>query len=251
MSTGLRATPLLKAAPEANQLADRLGGGDWRGIEIALMPHDVASEEALARAVAATRDVGVHPHQLAVTAEAPVGWPSGAFVRVDRLDDEARSGIERSAEFAAEVGSPVLTIHLFIPLSPEEFRGAGELDLDPVVARLGRLVSFVVAEINEPDPSRSPEMKAAYRKIERALATSAVLPMRARRVPADPFDWQTVLERRDPVPSVLELQERFGGQRVLLTGGGGPVGRALGAFFARFCPQRVTLVGRDEASLIA
>ncbi|HYY63327.1 MAG TPA: polysaccharide biosynthesis protein [Gaiellaceae bacterium] len=379
MSTGLRATPLLKAAPEANQLADRLDGGDWRGIEIALMPHDVASEEALARAVAATRDVGVHLHQLAVTAEAPVGWPSGAFVRVDRLDDEARAGIERSAEFAAEVGSPVLTIHLFIPLSPEEFRragevdleaveeflrfyadaclqrgvtplienvppvlrmrtggvflspigghwrdlvamreripalgftidtshaalfrsfataypslfglasdheidlaryveelgphaevahvsdahgllgeglpyGAGELDLDPVVARLGRLVSFVVAEINEPDPSRSPEMKAAYRKIERALATSAVLPMRARRVPADPFDWQTVLERRDPVPSVLELQERFGGQRVLLTGGGGSIGRALGTFLAGFRPERITVVDGHESSLIA
>src|ERR687888_1836742 len=130
MSTGLRATPLLKAAPEANQLADRLDGGDWRGIEIALMPHDVASEEALARAVAATRDVGVHLHQLAITAEAPVGWPSGAFVRVDRLDDEAQAGIERSASFAAEVGSPVLTIHLFAPQSPEEFRERWRAGLD-------------------------------------------------------------------------------------------------------------------------
>src|SRR5919198_1706634 len=378
MSTGLRATPLLKAAPEANQLADRLDGGDWRGIEIALMPHDVASEEALARAVAATRDVGVHLHHLAVTAEAPVGWPSGAFVRVDRLDDEARAGIERSAEFAAEVGSPVLTIHLFIPLSPEEFRragevdleaveeflrfyadaclqrgvaalienvppvlrmrtggvflspigghwrdlvswreqipdlgftidtshaalfrsfaatypslfglssdeelelgryveelgpnaevahvsdahgllgeglpyGTGELDLDPVVARLGELVPFVVAEINEPDPGRSPEMKAAYRKIERALRGQAHAPKRKRRLPGDPFDWQTVLERRDPVPSVLELQERFGGRRVLLTGGGGSIGYALAAFLAGCRPERITLVDGHESSLI-
>ena len=52
---------------------------------------------------------------VAVTAESPVAWPSGAFVRVDRLDDEARAGIDRSARFAAEIGSPVLTIHLFVP----------------------------------------------------------------------------------------------------------------------------------------
>src|SRR5213076_1668077 len=65
--------------------------------------------------------------------------------------------------------------------------GTGELDLDPVVARLGELVPFVVAEINEPDPARSPEMKAAYRKIEPALESPKPLPKRARRVPADPF----------------------------------------------------------------
>ena len=59
---------------------------------------------------------------LVVTAEAPVSWPSGTFVRVDRLDDEARHGIERSADFAAGIGSPVLTIHLFAPQSPAEFR---------------------------------------------------------------------------------------------------------------------------------
>src|ERR671931_1462409 len=145
MSTGLRATPLLKAAPEANQLADRLDGGDWRGIEIALMPHDVASEEALARAVAATRDVGVHLHHLAVTAEAPVSWPSGAPVRVDRLDDEARAGIERSAEFAAQVGSRVLTIHLFAPLSPQEFREGGPPD-EAEVERFLRFYANACAE---------------------------------------------------------------------------------------------------------
>ena len=115
-----RPIPMLKSAPEPDQLADRLDGGDWKGIEIALMPADVADEDALDRAVRTVSDVGVHLHQLAITAEAPVAWPSGAFVRVDRLDEEARAGIERSAEFAARVGSPVLTIHLFIPLSPDD-----------------------------------------------------------------------------------------------------------------------------------
>src|SRR2546430_12093863 len=86
------------------------------------MPKDVADDAALARAAEATRRPAAG---LAVTAEAPVAWPSGAFVRVDRLDEEARAGIERSAEFAARVGSPVLTIHLFIPLSPDEFRASG------------------------------------------------------------------------------------------------------------------------------
>jgi nucleoside-diphosphate-sugar epimerase len=380
MSIGSRTIPLLKSAPDAEQLADRLDGGDWRGVEIALMPADVADEDALDRAVRTVCDVGVHLHQLAITAEAPVAWPSGAFVRVDRLDEEARSGIERSAEFAARVGSPVLTIHLFIPLSPDEFRasgavdadaveeflgfyadacvkrgvdplienvppilrmrtggvflspigghwrdlldwreripelgftidtshaalfrsfatvypglfahpwdeeleldryveelgphaevahvsdahgllgeglpyGSGELELDPVVRRLGELVPFIVAEINEPDPARSVEMKRAYRAIERALALPPAEPQPARRrVPADSFDWQQVLERRDPVPSVLELQERFGGRRILLTGGGGSIGGALATFLGGFRPERITIVDGHESSLIA
>src|SRR5215468_987061 len=295
MSTGSNAIPLLKSAPEPDQLTDRLDGGDWRGIELALMPEHVASNDAVERAVAATRAVSA---DVVRTAEAPIAWPSGAFVRVDRLDDEARTGIERSAEFAARIESPVLTIHLFVPLSADEFRaagaldkeaveeflrfyasactsrgvtplienvppvlrmrtggvffspigghwrdlldwrerfpelgftvdtshaalfrsfatvypglfgldsaedlkleryveelgphaevahvsdahgllgeglpyGAGELDLDPVVRRLGEQVRFVVAEINEPDPARSVDMKRAYRAIERGLA---------------------------------------------------------------------------------
>jgi hypothetical protein len=378
MSTG--SIPQLKSAPEPDQLADRLDGGDWKGIEIALMPANVADEDALDRAVRTVSDVGVHLHQLAITAEAPVAWPSGAFVRVDRLDEEARAGIERSAEFAARVGSPVLTIHLFIPLSPDEFRvsgavdadaveeflgfyadacvqrgvdplienvppvlrmrtggvylspigghwrdlldwrervpelgftidtshaalfrsfatvypglfahpwdeelelgryveelgphaqvahvsdalgllgeglpyGGGELELDRVVRRLGELVRFIVAEINEPDPARSVEMKRAYRAIERALALPPVEPQPARRrVPADSFDWQQVIERRDPVPSVLELQERFGGRRILLTGGGGSIGGALATFLGGFRPERITIVDGHESSLIA
>ena len=44
---------------------------------------------------------------------------------------------------------------------------SGELDLDPVVRRLGELCKFVVAEINEPDPARSPDMKAALPLLER------------------------------------------------------------------------------------
>jgi nucleoside-diphosphate-sugar epimerase len=375
----MNAIPLLKSAPRPEQLAERLDGGDWRGIEIALMPDDIRDDGALERAVSATSDVGVHLHQLAVTAEAPVAWPSGAFVRVDRLDDEAREGIERSADFAARVGSPVLTIHLFVPLSPDEFRaagevdrdavdeflrfyaeacrsrgvmplienvppilrmrtggvflspigghwqdlvacrervpelgftidtshaalfrsfataypglfglargeelelgryveelgphaevahisdahgllgeglpyGSGELDLDPIVRRLGELVPFVVAEINEPDPARSVEMKAAYRAIERALTTAAPRAKVARRLPADSFHWQEVLQQHDPVPSVLELQERFGGRRVLLTGGGGSIGGALATFLAGFRPDKITLIDGHESSLIA
>jgi nucleoside-diphosphate-sugar epimerase/sugar phosphate isomerase/epimerase len=371
----MKATTLLKAAPKASQLAERLDGGSWSGIELALMPHDVADDEAVARAVEVTRAA---TRGLVVAAEAPVAWPSGAFVRVDRLGDEARAGIERSAEFAAEIGSPVLTIHLFIPLSPEEFRhgvpggaveeflsfyadacarrgvtplienvppvlrmrtggvflspicghwrdllawrervpelgfaidtshaalfrsfaavypslfrlpsaddleleryvevlgpaaevahvsdahgllgeglpyGAGELDLDPVVRRLGDLVPLIVAEINEPEPARSTDMKAAYRAIERALGAPPVAPKPARRrVAPESFDWQAVLERVDPVPSVLELQERFGGRRLLLTGGGGSIGGALATFLSGFRPERITLLDGHESSLIA
>jgi nucleoside-diphosphate-sugar epimerase len=380
MSTGSKPTLQLKAAPRPDQLTDRLDGGPWGGIEIALMPDDIVSGETLDRAVRTVGDVGVHLHHSAVTAEAPVTWPSGAFVRVDRLDGEARAGIERSAEFAAGIGSPVLTIHLFVPLSPDEFRaagpvdedaveeflrfyasacsrrgviplienvppilrmrtggvflspigghwrdllewrervpdlrftvdtshaalfrsfaavypglfglesaddleleryvdelgpnmrvahvsdahgllgeglpyGAGELDLDPVVCRLGELVSYIVAEINEPDPRRSVDMKRAYRAIERALDAKAPETRRApRRVPLDTFDWQGVIERRDPVPSVLELQERFGGRRVLITGGGGSIGGALATFLGGFRPERIVLADGHESSLIA
>jgi nucleoside-diphosphate-sugar epimerase len=375
MSTGFASTPLLKSAPEREQLADRLDG-DWRGIEIALMPQHIADDDALALAATVTQEV---TKGLVVTAEAPVAWPSGAFVRVDRLDDEACAGIERSAEFAARVGSPVLTIHLFVPLSPSEFRssgavdataveeflgfyaeacvrrgvhplienvppvlrmrtggvflspigghwrdlldwrervpelgftidtshaalfrsfataypglfahpwdeelelgryveelgphaevahvsdahgllgeglpyGAGELDLDPVVRRLGELAPFIVAEINEADPTRSVEMKRGYRAIERALALPASEPEPSRRVPGDSFDWQQVVERRDPVPSVLELQERFGGRRILLTGGGGSIGGALATFLGGFRPEQITVVDGHESSLIA
>ena len=373
MSTGC--VPLLKAAPEREQIADRLDGGDWRGIELCLAGKHVASDAAVEEAIRASSGLGVP-----VTAESPVAWPGGAFVRVDRLDEEAQAGIDRSARFAAEIGSPVLTIHLFVPLSPEEFRaagpvdagaveeflryyadacvsrgvtplienvppilrmrtggvflsqvgghwrdllewrervpelgftfdtshaalfrsfaaaypslfglgsdeelsldryveelgpaaevahvsdahgllgeglpyGSGELELDPVVRRLGELVPFMVAEINEPDPARSVDMKVGYRAIERALAEPADPPRRpVRRLPAEDFDWQNVIERRDPVPSVLELQERFGGRRILITGGGGSIAHVLATFLAGFRPEHITLVDGHEGSLIA
>src|SRR3954454_18531090 len=377
MSTGSKAIPLLKAAPEPKQLADRLDGGDWRRTGTPLRPPDVASDEAVSRAAEATRAAA---SRLVVTAEAPVAWPSGAFVRGDRLDDEGRAGIERSAEFAAKVGSPLLIIHLFIPLSPDEFRasgavdveaieeflgffaeactsrgltplienvppilrmrtggvflspigghwrdlvewrervpelgftidtshaalfrsfattypglfahpweeelelircveelgphaevahisdahgllgeglpyGSGELELVPVVRRVGELVPFIVAEINEPDPARSVEMKSAYRSIERALALPQAEPKRPRRrIPPDSFDWQTVVERRDPVPSVLELQERFGGRHVLLTGGSGSSAPAPATFPGGFGRGLIALIAAHDSSLIA
>src|SRR5919204_4661260 len=120
MSTGYAAIPLLKAAPEPDQIADRLDGGPWRGLELCLMPWHVADDDVLKGAIEVSRE-GLAGHNAVVTAEAPVAWPSGAHVRVDKLDDESRAGIVRSAEFAAAVGSPVLTIHLFTPQTPEEF----------------------------------------------------------------------------------------------------------------------------------
>ena len=310
MSTGSAAIPLLKAAPEPGQIAERLDGGPWRGLEICLAGAHVSDDAAIeARSRPAARRFD--GRELAVTAEAPVSWPSGAFVRVDRLDDEAKAGIERSAEFAAQIGSPVLTIHLFVPVDRDEFRaagpldeaeierflrfyadacgergvkplienvppvlrmrvdgfflsqigghwqdllrwrervpelgftidtshaglfrsfaaayptpfglasdqglelsryveelgpaaevahvsdasgllgegldyGSGELELGPVVRRLAELVPFIVAEINEPDHSVSPGMKAGYAAIEGALSESGEPPVPPRRAP--------------------------------------------------------------------
>jgi nucleoside-diphosphate-sugar epimerase/sugar phosphate isomerase/epimerase len=379
MSIGSAAIPLLKAAPEADQLADRLEGGPWSGLELCLLPGHVRDDDAVDGAIETTRE-RLDGRGLAVTVEAPVSWPSGAHVRVDNLDAEARGGIERSARIAAAVGSPVLTIHLFTPVDPGRYRdgyvpaddqierflrfyaetciahgvkplienvppvlrmrvggiflspigghwrdlkrwrervgelgftidvshaalfrsfaaayptpfgltsaddldlqrfveelgpaaevahvsdahgllgeglpyGAGELELDPIVRRLGELVPFIVAEINEPDSSSSPEMKAGYRKIERALREPDSEPAAARRRPAsDPFDWQAVVERRNPIPSLLELQEILGGRSVLVTGGGGSIGRALASFLSGFRPERITLLDTHEASLSA
>jgi nucleoside-diphosphate-sugar epimerase/sugar phosphate isomerase/epimerase len=380
MSPGSSATPLLKAAPEPDQVADRLAGGAVRGLELCLAPHHVADDAALRAAIGVCEELAARG--LEVTAEAPVSWPSGAFVRVDRLDDEARSGIERSADFARGVGSPVLTIHLFVPLSPEEFRAAGgvdeaaverflgfyadtcasrgveplienvppvlrmrtggiylsrigghwrdllgwlrrvpklgftldvshaalfrsfadaypglfdiedpselaleryvaelapssrvahvsnasgllgeglpyrsgELELDPIVRRLGDQVSWIVAEINEPDPARAIEMKHAYAAIESALASGAEAPPPPARAPlpaVSDFDWQGVLGTRDPVPSLLELHELFGGRRVLVTGGGGSIAGALATFVLGFRPERVALLDSHEPSLAA
>jgi nucleoside-diphosphate-sugar epimerase/sugar phosphate isomerase/epimerase len=378
MSTGSAAIPLLKAAPEADQIADRLDGGDWAGLEVCLAATHVRDDDALAQAIRVVRE-GTGDG-VAVTAEAPVSWPSGAFVSVTSFDDEARTGIERSAAFAAGIGSPVLTIHLFAPQTPDEFRataslddeateaflrhfaqacadrgvtplienvppvlrmrtggvfvsrvgghwrdllawrervpelgftidtshaalfrsfvaaypspfglasaegleleryveelgpaaevahvsdaagilgeglpyGDGELDLDPVVARLGQLVPYVVAEINEPDHAASPSMKAGYRAVQRALARpAAAWTAPAPRLPADDFDWQAVVGQRDAIPAVLELEERLAGRRVLVTGGGGSIGRALTSLLHGFRPERITVLDAHEASLTA
>ena len=380
MSPGSNAIPLLKAAPEPEQIADRLAEGLPQGLELCLASDHVADKDSLRRAIRACD--GLTERGLKLTAEAPVSWPSGAFVRVDRLDGEARSGIERSAEFAWAIGSPVLTIHLFIPLDPAEFRaagpvagqsiepflrfyveactsrgieplienvppvlrmrtggiylsqvgghwrdlsdwrgripelaftldtshaalfrsfasaypalfeverpeelelarevaelgaatrvahvsnargllgeglpyGSGELDLDPIVRRLGELVPYIVAEINEPDPARSVEMKKGYAAIESALAAEqdpAPAPRQPTLAAGDGFDWQAVLRRRDPVPSVLELEELFGGRRVLITGGGGSIGSALATFLLGFRPERIVLLDSHEPSLAA
>jgi nucleoside-diphosphate-sugar epimerase/sugar phosphate isomerase/epimerase len=380
MSPGSAAIPLLKAAPEPDQLADRLGDWPLRGLELCLSPKHVADDAALRSAIAACEDVTSRCIQ--ITAEAPVSWPSGAFVRVDRLDEEARLGIERSAEFARAVGSAVLTIHLFVPLAPEEFRASGdvdgsaverflgfyaeacesrgieplienvppvlrmrtggiylsrvgghwrdlldwrgriprlgftldvsharlfgsfaaaypglfgiedpgeleleryltelgpasrvahvsnaagllgeglpyargELELDPIVRRLGEQVPWIVAEINEPDPSRAKDMKQGYAAIERALESRVEMkpPLpRASLPPTHDFDWQKVIERRDPVPSLLELRELFEGRRVLVTGGGGSIARALATFVLGFRPERIALLDVHEPSLAA
>ncbi|MBU3675443.1 MAG: NAD-dependent epimerase/dehydratase family protein [Solirubrobacteraceae bacterium] len=379
MSTGSKTTLLLKASPEAGQIAERLDGGDWQGIELCLMGSQISDDAALERAIEISK--AELPDGVTVTAEAPVSWPSGAFVRVDTLDDEAKAGIERSARFAAAVGSPVLTIHLFIPITPEEMRrgepvhdpavqeflsfyaGAcldagitplienvppvlrmreggfflspigghwqdllrwgdaipelgftfdtshaalfrnfaaaypgvfgldgdegleleryveklgprsdvahvsnasgllgeglsydeGELDLDPVVRQLADLVSYIVAEINEPDHSKSPNMKAGYRAIEKALSGPAGDPPAPRRRPLadEPFDWQAVVGERDPVPSILELQEKFGGRRILITGGCGSIGSRLATLLDGIRPEQVTLLDTHEAAITA
>ncbi len=384
MSTGSASIPLLKAAARPEQLAERLEGGPWGGLELALMAGDVADDAATDRAAAVVRDgLAAAPAGFAVTAEAPVSWPSGEHVRVDRLTPEAAAGIERSARFAAAIGSPVLTIHLFVPQDAVAFRAGapldeaavegflgafadacarhgvtplienvppvlrmrtggaffspigghwrdllawrervpalgftidtshaalfrtfagaypslfglagdddlevervveelgphaevahvsnasgvlgeglpydrGELDLDPVVARLADLVPFVVAEVNEPDHARSPAMKEGHRAIERVLRAHRrdAVPWRppARRLRAEPFDWSGVAGRRDPVPDVLALHERFAGRRVLLTGGAGSIGGALSTLLLGLRPELLTVLDAHEAALTA
>src|SRR4051794_41806716 len=85
MSPGSAPILLLKAAPEPDQLADRLDGGPWTGLEVPLMPAHVADDAAVERAIEHVRAAGAEH----VPAEAPVGGPSGAHPRGDRLDHEA------------------------------------------------------------------------------------------------------------------------------------------------------------------
>ena len=142
MSTGSAASPipLLKAAPEPDQVAERLEGGPWAGMELALLRHHVADDAAIERAVRTVRDA-VEGTGMVLAAEAPVSWASGAHVRVDRLDAEAREQIARSARFAAGIGSPVLTIHLYIPQTPQEFRAGVPVDDTAVEGFLAHFAS--------------------------------------------------------------------------------------------------------------
>ena len=112
---------------------------------------------------------------------------------------------------------------------------------------------YIVAEINEPDPSCSPDMKAGYREIERALerrarpaaAQATTAAGRVVRLAGGLCAGATRFHR------VLELQERFGGRRILITGSGGSIGRALASLLDGFRPEQVTLLDGHEASLIA
>ena len=315
------------------------------------MPADVADDAAVSHAVESTLRA-TEGHELALTAEAPVSWPSGAFVRVDRLTNEARACIERSAEFAADrlarphdsplralaagrvprgrrstrtsssassastptrafrdVQPPVENVPpalrmrvggLFLSevgghwrdllrareLVPELsftfdtshaglFRSSRPRTLAcsascrttsssstagstssastsrsptsrtrtassaraPVRRRRARPRSRRVAprplgplprrRDQRADPARSPDMKAAY---GRSSAPRPARPRREsrspRRLEPDPSTGRPV-GRRDPVPSLLELQERYGGRSILLTGGAGSIGSAL------------------------
>jgi nucleoside-diphosphate-sugar epimerase len=190
---------------------------------------------------------------------------AAAYPTLFRLASDEGLELERYVE---ELGSAAEVAHVSDAhgvLAEGLPYGAGELALDPIVQRLGELVSYVVAEVNEPDPSSSADMKAAYRSIERALekrnrgdrldvliaAPKVDVPRPSLSRSDEAFSWQDVVEQRDPAPSVLELQETFGGRRVLITGGSGSIGRSLATLLLGFRPERIVLFDGHEPSLIA
>jgi hypothetical protein len=127
MSNGSAAShPLLKAAPEPAG-RERLGGAVG-GFELALLAPRRRRRGAHAPQVVATR-VAHGPGRPPPRRRSP--GPAARTCRVDRLDDEAREQIERSAAFAAGIGSPVLTIHLYIPQTPADFRRGLPVDEAP------------------------------------------------------------------------------------------------------------------------
>ena len=95
MSTGSVAIPLLKAAPEPEQIADRLEAVPGAGSSLASRRATwLTRPRSNGRSTRTARPMESGSR---CTAEAPVSWPSGAFVSVDCLTTEARAGIERSA----------------------------------------------------------------------------------------------------------------------------------------------------------
>ena len=129
MSTGFAAIPLLKAAPEPTRSPTGSRAGPGAGLELCLAPaarrrrRSARASDRRARSQA-TEAAGLVAHRRGARRAGRAAHSS----RVDRLDDEARACIERSADFAAAIGSPVLTIHLFAPLDPESSAAAPPLD---------------------------------------------------------------------------------------------------------------------------
>ena len=99
MSTGSASIPLLKAAPEPEQVEERLEGGPWKGIEFALLPPHVADDNAVQRAIRTVTDRD--PPGMTLLAEAPVSWPSGNHVRVDAPQREALRALPSVTSVAA------------------------------------------------------------------------------------------------------------------------------------------------------
>ena len=162
MSTGSASIPLLKAAPEADQVAERLAGGPWAGLELCLMPGDVrddASHAARRRRRAprrrrVRRRGGADRRGARVLAQRRVRPGRPARRRGTR-------GIERSARFAAAIGSPVLTIHLFIPQTPAELRASGGVD-EPAVEAFLRCFAGACGEHGRHAADRERAARAAH-----------------------------------------------------------------------------------------
>jgi nucleoside-diphosphate-sugar epimerase len=134
MSTGSAAIPQLKAAPEAEQLAERLRAGLARAGALP-MPRARRRRRATRQAVRTVLEAAAG-RDLALTAEAPVAWPSGASCASTASTTRRARGSSGPPTSPPGIGSPVLTIHLFVPLTPEEFRDRGPLDEEAVTAFL-------------------------------------------------------------------------------------------------------------------
>ena len=125
MSTGSAAIPLLKAAPEPDQVADRLAGGPWRGLELCLAPHHVADDAALAAAIAVGRGVwarGDRPDRRVPRAPGRAARSCASTGSTTRRG----AGIERSARFAAGDRVARADDPPVRPMIPTEYRAHGD-----------------------------------------------------------------------------------------------------------------------------